>query len=182
MDGRGEQGFVGINVADTADKGLVEKKSFDGDAALLQAFEEFVEGDLQSVGADSCEGGRQGGKKLDAAKLADVVIDQRTAIEMEIGAGVFAAVGVPQEFPRHAEVDVEDATIEFNQDLFAMTADPFNAAAGEGGGGFSKATACDAVRVEFGVVNRAADNVGRDGADDGFDFGEFGQSFWGGGE
>src|SRR5579875_1688593 len=142
---------------------------------LLQARVEVGEIDTQRIGADALEQLGESFEKFDTAELTDVVIYQGSVVELEQRARVLAGCGVPQQFAGHAEVDVEDAVIEIDENLLAAPADPLNDASGQPLRRLRMAAARHALRIEFGALDGAAGQMRRNRSNYGFDFGQFRQ-------
>lgn len=90
---------------------------------LFEALVEFIEANPQGIRADTIKQRRHFREELDAAELANIIVKQSAVIQMEYGSCVLAGRAVPQQFACHAQVDVEDPSVEIEQDLFAATAD-----------------------------------------------------------
>lgn len=174
MNAGREECFIGVDIADAADKTLVQEQRLDGAFSSLEARKECLEIKLQGVGADALL--RLFGVEFEAAELAHVVEQQHTVFEFEEGAGVFARGGVPKEIAGHTEMDIEQTTVELDQNLLAMTADANDCGSGKSAFGCPVIAASDS----FGGDRRRSDSltadVAGDRADDGFHFGQFRQS------
>ncbi len=177
MNARRKQRFVGIDVAHSADESLIEQERFDSDAAVLHPLEKIIETHRERVGADSFQCWRNGRIKLDSAELADVVIDERTTIQLQIGARVFPWLCIPQQLARHAEMHVQNAAVKGDQNLLAVAANSFDGGAGQGRCGLLETTASDTPRAQFRGLDSAPNNVRCDGANDSFYFRQFGQAY-----
>ncbi len=123
MNASVEQQFVRINVADAAEERLIEEKSLDAAAMLAQAVVEFCKGDVQSIGSDAIEGSGKFREELEAAELADVIVNQRPVVQVKDSARVFSGRGVPEQPAGHAEVDEQDAKIEVDENLLSTAPD-----------------------------------------------------------
>jgi hypothetical protein len=174
MNAGAEQGLIGVDVAHTAEHGLVEENGFDRGFALGQASGEILGQNLEWFGA---KGGDAGGKlfaELDAAELAGVFVEEFTTIEGKDGVGPFGAGSVDEKLTGHAEMDDEPAAVEADTDEFAESLDGFNAASGEalrGGVGIADE---NAKTEEFRVEDETPGERGAKSADYGFDFRKFG--------
>lgn len=51
-DVRGEEGFVGVNIADTGDDGLIEQGGLDGAGGMTEGVVQVVASDLEPVRAE----------------------------------------------------------------------------------------------------------------------------------
>lgn len=110
----------------------------------LQSREKLSEIDCQRVGTGACEEIRQFVEIFEAAKLADVVINESAGIELEHGARKLARRSVPEQFAGHSEMHIEDASIELEIDLLAAPMNTADGGAGEAFGRAPKIAPCDA--------------------------------------
>ena len=55
VNARGEKQFIGVNVTDATEKGLIQEKRLDGPTAAFQARIEFFEIDRKGVRADALD-------------------------------------------------------------------------------------------------------------------------------
>ena len=143
-------------------------------AVPFEPGEKLFECDGERVGAGFGEEIRHFGVVFDAAELTDVVKDESAVVEFEDGAGIFGAFAIPEKLAGHTEVDVQNATVELHEDLLAAPAYALNFFASErfcSGGPWG---ASHAVGGELDVLDGVPGDVRRNGADDGFNFGEFG--------
>lgn len=99
-------------------------------AVPFQPLEEIIERDRKGVWSDARENLGRFFVKFEAPKLSNIVVEQCSRIEIEDGAGVFTGVGFrltlmgkvmgnPEQLSGHAQVDVQDTAVEFDEDLFA---------------------------------------------------------------
>ncbi len=106
-DAGAEEGFVGVDVADAVQDGLVEECGFDGELAAAEEFGEGFRGDGGGFGA----GAGVGAEGTEAAEAAGVDEAEFAAVgEGEDGVGVGGPGdlgGGDEEAAGHAEVDEE---------------------------------------------------------------------------
>ena len=160
VDLGGEECFIGIDVAEAAEKGLVEQEGFDAGLAAFGEGGEFVGGEIEGVWAAA--GVIESPKHF--AEFAYVVVAEGAFVEMDAGAGEFAGFGREEELAGHPEVDEQHAFGEIDDDELAVAADGGDGLADDVGRG-------DA----FDRFDAAAGEYESEAADDGFDFGEFRQ-------
>ena len=110
--------------------------------------------------------------------MAYIVIEQGAVVEREDGARVFAGFGVPKQLAGHAEMDIENATVEIDEDLLAATANVADDAAGERVRGFGEVRASHAMRRELRAFDAMPNKMRSDGAYNSFDFGQFRQDYF----
>ena len=94
---------------------------------------------------------------------------------MKNGARILAGFRIEEQFAGHAQVDKENAVIEFKEDLLSVAANFLNEFAFQTFDGGGKIAPGDAAREKLDMPDGASFHVRRDGADDGFYFGKFGQ-------
>src|ERR1035437_9482460 len=175
MNSGAEEGFIGINVAQSTEEALVQQQRLDAGLAALEGGGEILERDLQRLGPEFCNPRGEFLAELDAAELAAVVIEQDTAVERQDGVGVLARRAIEQEAAGHAEMnDQVSAAIERYQDELSIAPDAGDSAAPDARRhGMRIAAAQHAPAAEFGGHNTAP-HQRRNGAHDGFDFGKLG--------
>ena len=114
------QSFVDIYIAKTSEEALVKQERLEVASARSQAGGENERRKFERVGAEA------GGRRVDEperAELANIVIEQTAAIfKLEHGARVGAGIAMHQQRASHAELNVDEAVIELDQDLFAVAA------------------------------------------------------------
>jgi len=101
------EGFVGVDVAETAEEGLVEQKRLNAGATGAKPGGEIGGGDFERVGTKI---GGMRRKEPEISELADVVEEQspvggRSSTEQEYGAGIGSRLGVHEQRSCHAERD-----------------------------------------------------------------------------
>jgi hypothetical protein len=172
MEAGEEKCLVHINIAKAGKDGLVEEKDLQAAASGTEAGGQSLGGEIEGV-RTKAGGIHPGGPPAEAAKLADVVEDEQILLEFQQGAGMGAGGGIPEEFAGHAEVDVEGTGIEAEEEVFAQAVEAGDASAGETGGEFGGLVVGCVGGEEARGGDDAAGEQGREGAADGFDFGEF---------
>jgi hypothetical protein len=110
-------------------------------------------------------------KEFKAPELAEVIEYQRASIEVDYGARMFSRHAIPEQLTGHAEVYIEDASIELDEDLFALAADGLDGAAGQQVGSSAQAAASHQMGVAADAENSPAWQSSLQGADYGFNFG-----------
>ena len=165
-----EEKFVGVYVSHSRNEGLIQQQRFNRAAPLFQSRMERREVDVESVRPSLREFVGERFEELEAAELADVVEDQQTVVEFEQGARVFVGWSIPEQLARHAEVDVKNSAVEIDEDLLPAAANALNCRPGESAFSQREIASGDAMRPDFGAQNRPALDIGRDRANDGFNF------------
>lgn len=166
VDARPEQRFVGIDVADPADEGLVEKQLLDLGVMGAEPLGESGAIDLEGIGT---VGGRRLCQQMKASELPDIVVTEVPLLELEDGAGVRRRLGGPEEAAGHTELDEQPASIEREQQLLAVAAEGHHGAAGEEG----RIVRGDAFGAEFRGDDPCALDMRPQAANDRFGFGKF---------
>ncbi len=129
-------GFAGVDVADTADAGLIEKKFFERAAGLGEELGEKSRGEFfcESVYAERFEAARgfAGFEEVDAAEVATIGETEDAAIEFKgdvnvdvvgraVGFGFeIARGGEPEKLAVEAEMQGEESAIELEKKIFAV--------------------------------------------------------------
>lgn len=162
MDARLEEHFVGIDVAETPEESLIQQKRFDTRVPAAQSFDEVEQRDAERIGTECGDTRGQGIGILDAAELSGVVVEQSAVVEVKDSVGVSRARGIDEEFSRHAEMNDEDAEVEFDDDEFAVAADVTDGAVGELEREGVAVAGGDESGVEFGGLDDAAGEVRRE--------------------
>lgn len=176
-----EEGFVGVDVADTGDGVLIEEEGLDGAGA---GGCEVGGGDGEGIGAELGPGAHERcgvGESPEAAEAARVLEGEAAFVEVPEGVEVWLGVEVggvvaPGEAAGHAEVDAEDAAACAEEcELLAAAFDGGDAMALEElGGGSAVATVADVGATEFGAADGLVEEVGEEGLADSLDLREFG--------
>lgn len=136
-----EESFVGVDVADSVEEGLVEERGFDGSLAIAEESDEVFEGDGEGLAAGAGVGGVLHGETAEAARVDEAKL--LTVGERENGVGVGRVGdfgGVDEEAAGHAEVDEELRGLlgaaglagEVKGDGLADAVDAVDAGVGEG--------------------------------------------------
>ena len=172
MEAGKEKGLVHIDIAEAGKDGLVEEKGLQAAAAGTEAGGERIEGEVEGV-RTKAGGIDTGGPPAEPAKLPDVIEDEQILVEFQQGAGVGTGGGFPEKFAGHSEVDVEGTGIEAEEEVFAQAVEAGDADAGEAGGEFGGSVVGGVGGQEARGGDDATGEQGRQGAADGFNFGEF---------
>ena len=107
------QSFVDVDIPEPTQEGLVKQEGLQLSAARAQPGSERGGVDLERV---RTERGRRGVDEAERTELPDVVKLQPAAVvEFQDGAGVSAGAGIHQERAGHAELDLHEAAVEFEQ-------------------------------------------------------------------
>lgn len=191
-----EEGFIGVDVSDAGEGGLVEEERFDGAVRMFASVGKIAHGDGEGVGAEGgpavlmeCAFGGIGGEAAEAAGIDEeqlgVVVDEpdgvgvggeRVLSPFVLSAGLEKAHGAG-----HSELNAEGAAVGgVDGELLALAGEGGDLRAGEeiARGGFVRR----AESIEGIADVGAAERDGGDGATDerregeacAFDFGEFG--------
>ena len=178
MNARREKHLIGIDVADSAQEPLVEQYRLHASAMLRQALDEIVESHGQGVWPDARQHLRHGGIEFHSPEHARVVIDQRSVFKLKDGSGVFRWLkvcfsgGRPKQLSGHAQMDVKQAAIKVDENLFAATPDSLYSGSAEAGSSQGVVLARHSMREQNRGLNRFPVDVRRNRADHGFDFGK----------
>ena len=139
----------------------------------MQAAKKLFKADAECVGSFVFQVGGELFKEFKAPELADVIKHQRAGIEVDDGARMFPCHAIPEQPARHAEVHIEDAPVELDEDLLALAADGLDGAASQKIGGAGQTAASNQMGVTAGVENSTPWQRSLQGADNGFYFGQF---------
>jgi len=104
MDAGAKQGFIGINIADAADEGLVEQQGLDTDFVALERAHEIFARDFKRFGAKPGDADGESLAEFQTSELAAIVEQQRTFIEGEDGVGMLAGLAAQQQPAGHAKM------------------------------------------------------------------------------
>lgn len=115
-----KQGFVGVDIAHTAKKALIEKERLDPRAPAAHQIEEIGFVDIERVGTEPGDTRGEFRRPLDSTELAGIVVEQQAFVKFEDGAGVGAWRGIEQQSAGHSKVNDEIATVELHHDKFAV--------------------------------------------------------------
>ncbi len=183
-----EEGFIGVDVADAGEHGLVEEDGLDGAGGGCGGLMELMALDGERVGAEvvPCDGveieaGGQWAKPAEAARVAEehgvAAIDGPQGVHMRVDGDV-GGIGEEEDLAAHAELDDEGAAVGGDEgELLAATFD-----GGDGGvlekavGAIAGGAGCGRADIgaeELGAADEAADQTRLEGAAERFDFGEF---------
>jgi hypothetical protein len=175
MNAGAEERFIGVNIADAAQEGLVEEQRFDARLVAAELGGEFIERDFERFGAEAGNAAREVFAELDAAELAAIVVQKCRPVEGKNSVGVFGWSSAEQQAAGHAEVDHQiTAAFDGGHDELAVALYGEDAAALQAcSHRVGIAPAKDAEIAKFGAENTLARDGG-DRADYGFDFGKFG--------
>lgn len=176
MHARGKEKFIRIDVADASYEGLVKKRGLDSPAPLLQTVQESIELEPKRVRTLIGDGIRKSRKELKAAKLSHVIVQQKSIVQLQQRARVFARFGIPEQFARHPKMNIKDALIEIDKDLLACPAHSCDPGPIKTRDGHTEIAARDAMGTHFGTGNGMSEQMAPDRTDDRFNFREFGQA------
>jgi len=109
VDAGTEESFVGIDVAEAANEGLVEQEALGGSASGAKTEGKIGGGDFERVGPERFVGR---GEKAKVSELADVIEQERAVGEREDSARVGAGLGIDEECAGHAEGDEYGTVVE----------------------------------------------------------------------
>ena len=169
-----KQGFVGVDIPQTAQESLVQQQGFDARLAAFQSRREILERHLQRLGAQAGDTQGEFLAEFEAPELAAVVEEQNSAVEGENHVRVPGRLATQQQAASHAEMDGQvAAALQGHHDEFAVALnggdpaalDAFRQVMGIGSSQHSQA-------AEF-RRNDAASHQRRDGTHHGFYFGKF---------
>lgn len=158
VDARGEEAFVGVDVAESAEYFLIEQQRLDAFAPAAEVRGEFGGGHLKWVRPLR---GQFGGPTY-TAEAADVVVEEFALVERKDGAGVGRALAVEEELAGHAEMHLEHAAVAMQEDVFSEACDGADGCTNDGS------------LPIFDGSDSAAGEMRRERADYVFDFGTFG--------
>jgi len=164
MDAGGKQRFIGIDVPNASDKRLIEKQRLDMSTAPVKALKELRKSNGQRIRSDARKRTGHLREEFDAPELANIVIEQGALVQMKNGTRVLAGSGIDEQLARHPKMDEENATVEFEKDLFAMAADTLNQSTCYTRDCGGEITARDPAREKLNVPNRAAKHIRGNGA------------------
>src|SRR5947209_4371797 len=131
MNGGREQDLIRIDVSDTGYEGLVEQHRLDAAAMFLQTLIKACEVNAEGIGTLTRDMVRHTRKIFESAELPNIVVLQRSVREIEERARELVLVRIPQQLPRHAQVDVQHPTIKLKRNLLAVTCDFSNRRSGK---------------------------------------------------
>lgn len=133
MDASAEEGFIGVDIADAGEGGLIEEERFDGAVRAFAGAGEIARGDGKGIGAEGrpaelkeCVFGWIGGEATEAARVDEEELG--IVVEAPEGVGVFGNVGCEmwdvgweeEKASGHAELDAEGgAVVGVNGELLA---------------------------------------------------------------
>src|SRR5690242_18179249 len=101
MNARAIQRFVRVDVPDAAQKSLVEQQSFDLSFVRANARLEVFEGDFQRLRSQLTHARGQSRAQLQAAELAAVVVQERSAIESQNGMRMLSGGAIHKQLAGH---------------------------------------------------------------------------------
>ena len=166
------EGFVDVDISETADGGLVQQERFDGSPAVSGGLEELGGGDVERVSAQPGDSFGYLGTPFYASELANIVVEERQAVAGKNRASVGGAAGIEEQLSRHAEMDDHDSAIKDEDDELTAAFDATNGLAGEALGDRFAVVPQDEGGEELREVNVTALEAGRQRANDGFNFGQ----------
>jgi len=173
VNARGKKRFISVDVPNSANECLVEQKRLNQPAVLLQARVKLFKAHLQRIGADPFQGIGHLRKELYAAKLANVIIEQGSGIQVKGGPRVFTRQTIPEKLACHPQVNVKNAPIKIEEDLLSAPANiPYYQPA-KRGRRLSQTSTSNSNRKQLNIQNGSPERVRSNGANDGFNFGQF---------
>ena len=131
---------------------------------------EFIEGDAQGVRAAALENLRTDFKEFDSSELAHVIVKQCATVQHKTCASVLAGFSIPEQFACHSKMDIQDAAIEIDQNLFAASPHAMNRCVSQRFSGCVEPAARDTWRKKLSVFDCPPHDMRSDGAHNGFDF------------
>lgn len=171
MNAGGKQSFVRIDVTHASDERLIQEHRLDETGVFLETRIEVVKCDLQRIRPNLAYRRWDARVKFKTAELTDVVVNECAFLEIKNGSSIFRRGGVPKQLARHAQMNVKDAAIQIEENLFAMPPYRLNHCARDTGYGLIEAISRDALRVHLGAKNFLPRYPMTDGANNSFDFG-----------
>lgn len=164
--------LIRIDVPYAANKGLIEQQSLDRRSMLFKARVELWKTDRQRVGPNFFDQFWQCVEIFEAPELADIVVQQHSRIQINFGAGIGRSLAVPEQLARHAEMNVESATIEIEKNLFAPTSNLLNYTILQRMRCFEETAASHSLREQRSMLNGFAGYQRRYGAHNCLDLGK----------
>lgn len=140
-----EETFVGVDVADTVEEGLIEQGGFDGELAAAKESDEVVEGDGERLGSRPLKFDGREGEATEAAGINKAELAAGSEMQDGVGVRRLRRLGMSDEqSARHAEVHdplessvgVGGRDVQIEDDVFANAANAPDAAMGESDGHF----------------------------------------------
>ena len=171
-----EKGFIGVDVADAGDEALIQQRCFDRTASPGKARNQFIRTHCQRLGPEVFVMCLTVAQPPDAAETTGVA-EAKLGVAGEIGDQVRVrlnglGVGFYCQTAGHSEVDAEGvAGVEADENFLAAPCDAGDSAAFEQFGQINAAWLDNVGPKMLDGGDALPDEMGREGADDGFDFG-----------
>ncbi len=173
MDARPKQGFVDVDISESAQEPLVQQQRFYASLPSAQFADKVIECNGEGFGTQSRDALWELLGVFNAAELARVVVHQDASVEFEDPISVGTWRRTNKQFAGHAEMDGQRPAVKFDHDEFASPLDALNSAPHELARQFVSISRRDKARAEHCARDGAPGEVWCHRADYGFDFREF---------
>src|SRR5690349_16751106 len=127
-----------------------------------QSWIEFIEGHAQGVRATALENLRTDFKEFDSSELAHVIVKESATVEHKTCASVLAGLCIPQHLACHSTMNIQDAPVEIDQNLFAASPHAMNRCVPHRVSGCVERTARDTWKKKLSVFDCSPHNMQRD--------------------
>src|SRR5229473_5265456 len=174
MNSRAEQRFVGIDISDSAKEALVQQQGFDSGFALAQERREAVNFDFERFRAEFSHARGKSLAQLQPAKLPNIVVQQRAAIQAQNGVRVLSSHAVHEQLSGHTQMDHETLiAFQFEHQKLAVPAQRSDSLSCQTGRSLVGIAAQDSQPAELGAQDTPAANPWLKRACNRFNFGKF---------
>src|ERR1700722_13759977 len=168
MNPRQEQYFVDINIAEPRDERLIQQQRLDPCLPFSQPRRKLRQPNLERLRPQPLDASVA---PLNPSELPRIFVEQHTLVQCEDPVGMRSLDARGEQLPRHAKMHDQFALIESDDNKLAAPCNRFNAPSRTPPSQLLRIARSNKPRSKPRRHNPPPDQVGRERANDGFDFG-----------